>query len=163
MNTLLLNRFRMASARNRSKMVTSMVAGAGAILLALSACTTTPERIPELDQARNTVEALENEPRARQAASIQLTKAQEALQRAEAAMEDGQPLEQIRHEAYLARRNAEIGLALTSEAEAAQAISQAEARRRQVQLEARTAEAERARLMAEQRATQAERSQQEAR
>lgn len=142
---------------------TNVVAGIGAILLVLSACSTTPERVPELDQARNSVEALENEPRARQAASIQLTKAQEALQRADAAMEDGQPLEQVRHEAYMARRNAEIGLALTSEAEAEEAITKAEARRREVQLEARTAEAERARLMAEQRAAQAEQSRQEAR
>lgn len=142
---------------------TNVVAGIGAILLVLSACSTTPERVPELDQARNSVEALENEPRARQAASIQLTKAQEALQRADAAMEDGQPLEQVRHEAYMARRNAEIGLVLTSEAEAEEAITKAEARRREVQLEARTAEAERARLMAEQRAAQAEQSRQEAR
>lgn len=141
----------------------NLVAGTGAILLALSACTTTPERIPELDQARSTVESLERQPQARQAASIQLTNAREALQRAEAALEDGQPVEHIRHEAYLARRNAEIGLAMTSEAEAAREISQAEARRREVQLEARTAEAERARSMAEQRAMQAERSQQEAR
>lgn len=136
--------------------------GMGVILLALGACTTTPERVPELDQARSAVQSLQSEPRAREAASIQLTKAQEALQRAEAAMEEGQPIEQIRHEAYMARRNAEIGLELTSEAEATREISQGEARRREVQLEARTAEAERARSMAEQRAVQAEQSQREA-
>lgn len=140
-----------------------MVAGLATILLVLSACTTTPDRVAELDQARNTVETLERDPRAREAASVQLTNAREALQRAEAALEDGQPLEQIRHDAYLARRHAEIGLEMTSEAEASEQISQAEARRRQVQLEARTTEAEAAQRMAEQRARQAERSQREAR
>lgn len=159
MKTTSMNRPLGTLARHRL----NFAAGMGAILFAVSACTTTPERVPELDQARSTVQALENEPRARQAASIQLTKAREALQRAEAAFEDGQPVEQIRHEAYMARRNAEIGLALTSEAEAEREISQAEARRREVQLEARTAEAERARRIAEERAMQAERSQREAR
>lgn len=140
-----------------------MVAGLATILLILSACTTTPERVAELDQARNTVETLERDPLAREAASVQLTNAREALQRAEAALEDGQPLEQIRHDAYMARRHAEIGLELTSEAEALEQVSHAEARRREVQLEARTTEAEAAQRMAELRARQAERSQREAR
>lgn len=135
---------------------------AAAVLLALSACTTTPERIAELDQARATVESLENHPKARQAASAQLTEAREALRRADMALENGEPVELIRHEAYLARRNAEIGLQMTSEAEAAEAISQAEARRKEVQLQARTVEAERSQRLAEQRALQAERSAREA-
>jgi outer membrane protein OmpA-like peptidoglycan-associated protein len=140
----------------------AMIGWAGMILLALAACATTPERIAELDQARATVETLENHPKARQAASSQLTDAREALQRAEAALENGEPVEQIRHEAYLARRHAEIGLQMTSEAEAAEAISQAEARRNEVQLQARTVEAERSQRLAEQRALQAERSAREA-
>jgi outer membrane protein OmpA-like peptidoglycan-associated protein len=135
---------------------------AAAVLLALAACTTTPERIAELDQARATVETLESHPMARQAASAQLTKAREALRRADTAVENGEPLELIRHEAYLARRNAEVGLQMTSEAEAAEAISQGEVRRQEVQLQARTVEAERAQRLAEQRAMQAERSAQEA-
>jgi outer membrane protein OmpA-like peptidoglycan-associated protein len=139
-----------------------MIGWTGMILLALAACTATPERIAELDQARATVESLESQPKARQAASSQLTKAREALQRADAALENGQPEDQVRHEAYLARRNAEIGLQMTSEAEAAEAISQAEARRNEVQLQARTAEAERSQRLAEQRAQQAERSAREA-
>lgn len=134
----------------------------GLVMLALAACTTTPERVAELDQARATVESLESQPKAREAASVQLTKAREALQRADAALENGEPVELIRHEAYLARRNAEIGLQMTSEAEAAEAISQAEARRNEVQLQARTVEAERSRRLAEQRAVQAERSAREA-
>jgi len=148
--------------RDVSSQRPAMIGWAGMILLALAACTATPERIAELDQARATVESLESQPKARQAASSQLTNAREALQRADAALENGQPAEQVRHEAYLARRNAEIGLQMTSEAEAAEAISQAEARRNEVQLQARTAEAERSQRLAEQRAQQAERSAREA-
>jgi len=136
----------------------AMAGWAAAALLTISACTTTPERVAELDEARATVEALQSQPKVRQAASSQLTSAQEALRRADVALENGEPLELVRHEAYLARRHAEIGLEMTSEAEAQEKISQAEARRNEVQLQARTVEAERARRLAEQRAEQAEAS-----
>jgi outer membrane protein OmpA-like peptidoglycan-associated protein len=134
-----------------------LVAVAGMALVA-AACATTPERVPELDEARAAVESLESQPKAPSTASTQLANARQALQRAEAALEQGEPLEQIEHEAYMARRHAEIGLEMTSEAEAAEALRQGEARRKQVQLEARTLEAERAQQLAEQRASQAERS-----
>jgi outer membrane protein OmpA-like peptidoglycan-associated protein len=134
----------------------------GCLLLGLSACTTTPERIAELDQARSTVTSLENQPEAQSAASIQLKNAREALARADTAFENGESVDLIKHEAYVARRNAEIGLEMTSEARARQEMSQAEARRNQVQLEARTVEAERSQMLAEQRATEAEAAQTEA-
>jgi outer membrane protein OmpA-like peptidoglycan-associated protein len=134
----------------------------GCLLLGLSACTTTPERIAELDQARSTVTSLENQPEAQSAASIQLKSAREALARADTAFENGESVDLIKHEAYVARRNAEIGLEMTSEARARQEMSQAEARRNQVQLEARTVEAERSQMLAEQRATEAEAAQTEA-
>jgi outer membrane protein OmpA-like peptidoglycan-associated protein len=137
------------------------MAVAGTAILA-AGCTTTPERVAELDQARATVESLEREPKARAAASSQLTNARQALQRAETAFEEGEPLEQIKHDAYMARRHAEVGLAMVSEAESREEIRQAEARRKEVQLEARTMEAERAQRLAEERATQAERSAREA-
>lgn len=147
----------MGSIRTVSGRRLRLAAVVGMAMLA-AACTTTPERVAELDEARATVESLESQPKARSAASSQLTNARQALQRAEAAFEGGQPLEQIRHEAYMARRYAEIGLELTSEAEGAEKIRQGEARRNQVQLEARTVEAERAQRLAEQRASQSERS-----
>ena len=134
----------------------------GCLLLGLSACTTTPEPIAELDQARSTVTSLENQPEAQSAASIQLRNAREALERADTAFENGESADLIKHEAYVARRNAEIGLEMTSEARARQEMSQAEARRNQVQLEARTVEAERSQMLAEQSATEAEAAQSEA-
>ena len=135
----------------------------GCLLLGLSACTTTPERVAELEQARSTVTSLENQDEAQSAASIQLRNAREALKRADTAFENGESVELIRHEAYVARRNAEIGLEMTSEARAREELSQAEARRNQVQLEARTVEAERSQMLAEQRAAEAEAAQSEAR
>jgi len=140
--------------RNRNLIVGCAVC----LLLGFSACTTTPERIAELEQARSTVASLENQPDAQSAASEQLANAREALARADTAMEAGQSVELIRHEAYLARRYAEIGLEMTSEARAHKAMSQAEARRNEVQLQARTVEAERAEALADRRAAQAEQS-----
>lgn len=132
------------------------------LALALGACSTTPERVPELETARATVERLEAQPRAQQAASEKLALARDALARAEAALESNEPLEQVRHDAYLARRQAEIGLQLTSEAEAREGLQEAEARRNELRLQARTVEAERAKMLAEQRAAQAERSERDA-
>lgn len=128
------------------------------MLLAFAACTTTPERVAELEQARMTVERLERQPKAQQAASTQLTSAQEALLRAEAALESGQPLEQVRHDAYVARRQAEIGIEFALEAESLEELQQAESYRHELRLRARTLEAERAEELAEQRAAEAERS-----
>ncbi|MEX2123640.1 MAG: OmpA family protein [Woeseia sp.] len=136
----------------------SLVACAGLFALGLFACTSTPERVAELEQARSTVASLESQPKASSAASSQLTNARAALERADAALENGDPLEQVRHEAYVARRYAEIGLEMTSEAEANEEMSQAEARRNEVQLQARTVEAERAEMLAERRAVEAEQS-----
>lgn len=135
-----------------------LVSCAVCLLLGFSACTTTPERIAELEQARSTVASLESQPDARSAASAQLTNAREALARADKAIETGESVELIRHEAYLARRHAEIGLEMTSEAQAHKAMSQAQARRNEVQLQARTVEAERAEALAERRGAQAEQS-----
>lgn len=130
--------------------------------LAISACSTTPERVPELELARSTVQQLEREPMAQQAASEKLTRAREALIRAESALEDGESLTVVNHEAYVARRQAEIGLQLTSEAEAIAAQGKAESERNELRLQARTVEAEQAKTLAERRAAQAERSAREA-
>jgi outer membrane protein OmpA-like peptidoglycan-associated protein len=150
------------SSRDPVKRYASILVSLGVMLFGVSACTTTPERIAELEQARATVQSLERHPEARTTASSQLSDAQNALARADAAVEDGASIDEITHEAYLARRHAEIGLEVVSEAEAVAKLRQAEARRNEVQLEARTLEAERAESLARQRAVQAERSAREA-
>lgn len=121
---------------------------AGFTVLLLAACAGTPERVPELEQARSAVSELEQQPMAESAASEPLSQAREALSRAEGLHEQGEPLPLIEHQAYLARRHAEIGLEMVQEAEAIEAIRAAEAQRRDLQLEARTVEAETAEMRA---------------
>ena len=132
------------------------------LLAALAACSTTPERVPELEQARAAVQQLEREPKVQQAASETLRKSRAALARAEAALDEGESLALVTHEAYVARRQAEIGMQLTAEAEAVEALRDGERRRNELRLEARTQEAEQARKLAQRRASEAERNAREA-
>lgn len=124
-------------------------------------CTTTPERVTEVEEARAAVEMLATQPAA-DAASSELAEARDALARADAGLENGAPLEQVRHDAYLARRHAEIGMQVAAEAAAREEIQEARAERRNVQLQARTAEADAARQLAERRTEQARQSAREA-
>lgn len=132
------------------------------VMVGAAGCTTTPERVSEVEDARTAVEALATQPQAG-AAERELEQAREALARADAGLENGAPLEQVRHDAYLARRYAEIGMQVESEAQALQAVEEAEVERRNVQLQARTAEAEAARELAQRRTEQARESAREAR
>jgi outer membrane protein OmpA-like peptidoglycan-associated protein len=109
-----------------------------------------------------TVERLESQPKAQEVASAKLASARQALLSAEAALENGDSLEQVRHDSYVARRQAEIGIELTLEAEAIEEQQQAEDYRNELRLRARTIEAERAQSLAEQRASEARESAREA-
>ena len=134
----------------------------GSMLALLGACATTPETVPELEQARAAIQELERQPNARAAAGQTLSQARTALERAETALEEGESLAIVTHEAYIARRQAEIGIQLASEAEAVDALEAAESRRNELRLQARTVEAERAERLAERRAQEAERNAREA-
>jgi outer membrane protein OmpA-like peptidoglycan-associated protein len=113
----------------------------GAAVAVLAACATTPDTIPELDEARARVQTLEQNPLAQQAASRDLTASRGALAQAEQALQDRQDRERIVHLAYLAEQRAELGLARIDEAESRQRIEKAEAERDKVLLEAREAKA----------------------
>ncbi|HKX59476.1 MAG TPA: OmpA family protein [Steroidobacteraceae bacterium] len=113
----------------------------GAAVTVLAACATTPDTIPELDEARARVQTLEQNPLAQQAASRDLTASRGALAQAEQALQDRQDRERIVHLAYLAEQRAELGLARVDEAESRQRIEQAEAERDKVLLESREAKA----------------------
>jgi outer membrane protein OmpA-like peptidoglycan-associated protein len=128
------------------------------LFLVLAACSSTPERVPELEAARSTVERFELAPGAQEAASEKLALAREALARAETALANNEPLEQVRHDAYVARRQAEIGLQLTTEADARARLQEGESRRNELRLQARTVEAERAEMRAERSTAEAQRS-----
>jgi outer membrane protein OmpA-like peptidoglycan-associated protein len=113
----------------------------GAAVTVLAACATTPDTIPELDEARARVQTLEQNPLAQQAASRDLTASRGALAQAEQALQDRQDRERIVHLAYLAEQRAELGLARVDEAESRQRIEEAEAERDKVLLESREAKA----------------------
>jgi hypothetical protein len=96
------------------------------IVSALAACASTPEQVPALDQARAAVDRLAAEPRAGEVAAQPLSAARGALGRAEGALQAGEPLPVIEHQAYLAQRHAEIGLEMVNEAESIAAVRAAE-------------------------------------
>ncbi len=106
----------------------------------IAACASAPKRVPQLDEARAKVQTLSQDPLAQQVASRELAAAREMLVQAETALEKREPQERVAHLAYLAGRNAEIGQARIDEAKAREEITQAEAQRNRVLLDARTQE-----------------------
>jgi outer membrane protein OmpA-like peptidoglycan-associated protein len=98
--------------------------------------------VEQLEQARAEVESLAQDPMASQAAAQDLEQARGALQRANEALADKRPVEEIAHHAYVAERHAEIGKARIDEMQSRQQIAQGEAERNRVLLEARESEAQ---------------------
>jgi outer membrane protein OmpA-like peptidoglycan-associated protein len=137
------------------------------VVLALAAsawvagCASTPKQIDQLDQARAEVETLSQDPLAAEVASVELRSARDSLNRADAALKEGEPREEVVHLAYVAQRYAEIGKAHIEEAQARQKVAQGEAERNRVLLDARTREADAAKQKAEAAEAVAEGQQQE--
>jgi outer membrane protein OmpA-like peptidoglycan-associated protein len=121
-----------------SRLITIMASSA-----VLAACASTPDRIESLEQARTEVQTLSQEPLASEAASRELAAARSSLNTAEQALKRGDR-EDVEHFAYLASRQAQTGKARVEEAESRKLVTQAEAERNRVLLDARTREADRA-------------------
>ena len=146
--------------------------GIGTILCAgvlAAACSQLPERIETLDEARSAVQAIEQDPNARDAAPTRYEQAREALSRAEEAYEEGEDLEIVEHEAYVALRSAQIVQAEAEEQRGREELEDSEAERNRLLLQAREREAEQAANVAaargrelEQQTRQAEEAQQRA-
>ena len=120
-----------------------------AALVLMAGCATTPERVPELEDARVKVQSLAQDPLVQEAASRELAAARNALQRAETALAEREREALVLHLAYLAARHADIGQARIDEARARQEVSEAEAERNRVLLAARSREADVARQQAD--------------
>jgi outer membrane protein OmpA-like peptidoglycan-associated protein len=114
-----------------------------------AACATTPERVPQLEDARAKVQALAQDPMVQEAASRELAAARNTLQQAEAALGQREPEARVTHLSYLAARHADIGQARIDEARSREAVSQGEAERNHVLLAARSKEATVARQQAD--------------
>ena len=120
------------------------LAPVGSGILLLAACATAPPHSTVLDDARTEVSALAADPLAQQAAGSDLQSARNALQQAEAAQQQKQPIEDINSLAYIALRDAQAGKARVAEAQAHQKITQAQSEREKTLLAAREQETQNA-------------------
>jgi outer membrane protein OmpA-like peptidoglycan-associated protein len=105
----------------------------------LAACSSTPERIEELDAARAAVTQVEGSPRAGVAAQ-QISDARKSLNNAERLVEDGGDLEDIKFEASVASKNAEIASEKILTANARDEIEKGNAERQRILVESRERE-----------------------
>src|SRR5580704_11481643 len=138
-----------------------LVAAAVAAVL-LAACATQPLRNDELDQAHSEVQTFAQDPDAERAAGEQLRAAQTDLANADAAEAKREPPAEVPHLAYLARKDAETGMARINELRAHELVARAETERNRILLEARTRDAERAQNQAALAQEQAQESQRQA-
>ncbi len=119
-------------------------------------CSSTPERVAELEEARQAVMDVRENPQADQYARAEVREAETALEKAEKAYADGAELEIIRHEARLAESYADIAAARIGERVARESIEDAELDRTRVLEEVRAQEARVARQDAEDARLQAD-------
>lgn len=133
-----------------------VIAAAGALF---GGCASTPRRSPELEQARNAVETLSSQPRAAEAAEPDLKAARAELTRADDALRNGKPMEEVNQLAYLSLRHAQAGQARVDAARSQSDVAQATEERQRLLLEAQKRQS----LMAQQQARSAQQEVQSAR
>lgn len=141
--------------RSYNVLLTAAVAGL------LAACSSTPERIEELEVARAVVPQVEASPRAGVAAT-NVSEARKALDRANRLADSGGKLGDISFEAQIAARNAQIANEKILTAQAQEEIQKGEAERQAVLVEAREAEARRRAQQAQNAEEQAQLAEQRA-
>lgn len=122
--------------RSYNLLLTAAVAGL------LGACTSTPDRIEELEVARAVVPQVEASPRAGVAAA-NVSEARKSLDRANRLADSGAKVGDIEFEAQVAARNAQIANEKILAAQAQEEIEKGNAERQTVLVEAREAEARR--------------------
>lgn len=117
--------------------------------LVLFGCASEPETLPEIKEARKSVESVSNDSDVRRHASKHLLSAQRALDQAEQSEEEGENREVTKHYAYLANQHAKVAQEQATEETLRQKIEDAEARRSEILLSVRTTQAETATERAE--------------
>ncbi len=127
------------------------IAAALAATAFAAGCSQLPDRIEALEQAREAVEVIEQDPLARDVSQTRYEQARAALDRAEMAYEDGDDIEIIENASYIALRNAQIVQEQADERRAREELDSGEAERNRVLLQAREREAERATAIAAER------------
>lgn len=115
---------------------------AAAVTSLLAACTSTPDRIEELETARAVVPQVEASPRAGVAAN-NVSEARKALDRANKLADKGGKVPEIQYEASVAARNAQIANEKILTAQAQEELEKGTQERQAVLIEAREAESRR--------------------
>ena len=128
---------------------------AAAVTSLLAACSTTPDRIEELETARAIVPQVEASPRAGIAASF-VSEARKSLDRANKLVDSGGRVGDIEYEAMVASRNAQIANEKILAAQAQEELEKGTAERQAVLIEAREAESRRRQQQAQNAEEQAE-------
>ena len=136
-----------------------ITAAAGALL---GGCASTPRSSPELARARDAVQTLSSQPQAMESAEPDLKAARAELSRADDALRNGRPMDEVNQLAYLALRHAESGEARVDAARAQAQVAQATQERQQLLLQAQKREAMAARQEAQSAQQQAQSAQQQA-
>ena len=113
---------------------------AAAVLLV--ACASTPPNSPALNEARALYTQAVNDESTARSAPLELRKAQQALQQAEAALKAGDDPTAVDHYAYLARQRAAIAMQAGVIARAETSATASAADRTRILMEARSREAE---------------------
>ena len=126
----------------------------GAIVATLAACSSTPERIESLENARAIVTQVETSPRAGVAAT-NISDARKALNTANRLVETGGKLGDIEFESNIAALNAQIANEKILTAQANEEIQKGEADRQAVLIQSREREADALAADAERRAQEA--------
>lgn len=127
---------------------------AAAVTSLLAACSSTPDRIEELETARAVVPQVESSPRAGIAATY-IAEARKSLDRANKLVDSGGRRGDIQFESMVASRNAEIANEKILTAQAQEEIEKGTSERQAVLIEAREAEARRRQQQAQSSAEQA--------
>lgn len=115
---------------------------ATATLLALAACQTTPSPNPDLAAARASLDQARSNPYVGRSGAVELQSAQQAMTRAETTWAADRDVEQTRHLAYLARKRADIAMAVGMQAQSDERVQQFGAERERLRLQARSREAD---------------------
>jgi outer membrane protein OmpA-like peptidoglycan-associated protein len=129
---------------------------AAVAVAALAACASTPSRNAALDDAKSAYDRAAGDAQVVRSAPLELRKAQQELQRADAALRAGDDPSAVEHFAYLAKQRTEVALQAGKVAQAEQAVADASLQRDRILIEARTKEAQTQRALADKARTDAD-------
>ena len=125
---------------------------AAAVGALLAGCATTPRTSSELEHARDATETLSSQPQVTEAAEPDLQAARSDLSRAEAALKNGSPMDDVNQLAYLSLRHAQAGEARVDAARSQAMVAHATEVRQRLLLQAQKRQA----LAAQQQAQNAQ-------